>query len=70
MRINFSVSERCHRCQSVFPADGVQILEAMGKTWHIQCFRYVHVYNACIIRALPIYRPLSCVLTDAIFNVE
>lgn len=31
--------ERCCRCDRVFPLDGVIVLEAMDKLWHMQCFR-------------------------------
>ena len=37
--IVLSVEEKCHHCQEIFPADAVMILEAMGKTWHVDCFR-------------------------------
>lgn len=31
--------EKCHSCGEVFPSEGVTILDAMGKVWHVECFR-------------------------------
>lgn len=37
----FSVSaEKCHACGVEFPKEGVTILDAMSKAWHVECFRY------------------------------
>ena len=57
--------ERCQRCQSVFPSEGVQILEAMGKTWHIQCFRYVYILHGIKTHSHNTYVACYCHLTCA-----
>ena len=37
----------------VFPVEGVTILDAMGKAWHVECFRYgnyvLEVLSASIV---------------------
>lgn len=37
--------ELCARCQRVFPPEGVLVLEAMDKTWHVECFRWDEIYR-------------------------
>lgn len=36
-----SGEEWCARCGRVFPPEGMQVLEAMDKVWHVECFRCV-----------------------------
>lgn len=38
---NNLLAEHCSRCQRSFPREGVMVLEAMGRVWHIECFRWV-----------------------------
>ena len=33
-------TEKCHGCGEEFPKEGVTILDAMSKAWHVECFRY------------------------------
>ena len=37
--VDLVLVEFCARCQRVFPPEGVLVLEAMDKVWHIECFR-------------------------------
>ena len=56
-----SVPEKCHACKEEFPAEGVTILDAMGKTWHVECFRYIHIcVNVCeCVKCLCIHGDVS-----------
>lgn len=38
-RSGTSPEEKCAACYEEFPVEGVTILDAMGKTWHVECFR-------------------------------
>jgi LIM domain kinase 1 len=38
-RSGTSPEEKCHACGEEFPKEGVTILDAMSKAWHVECFR-------------------------------